>query len=79
MKSQHGKISYEAFEQSVLEHREIVAALKATNPERAGNPFAIRVERTGAIVSQTAAVQVPSAKRIQMVIGKSKNPNKQAA
>jgi DNA-binding GntR family transcriptional regulator len=41
------------WEQSVLEHREILAALKAGDAERAGNLFTVHVQRTGAIVSET--------------------------
>jgi DNA-binding GntR family transcriptional regulator len=45
------------WEQSVLEHREILGALKAGDAEKAGNLFAIHVERTGAIVAHTVANQ----------------------
>lgn len=45
------------WEQSVMEHREILAALKAGDAENAGILFAKHVERTGAIVAQTATTK----------------------
>lgn len=45
------------WEQSVLEHREILAALKAGDAKTAGDLFAVHVERTGAIVAHTVANQ----------------------
>lgn len=41
------------WEQSVIEHREILAALKDGDAERAGSLFAVHVERTGVIVAKT--------------------------
>lgn len=42
------------WEQSVLEHREILEALKHGDSEKAGRLFATHVERTGAIVTAMA-------------------------
>lgn len=53
------------WEQSVMEHREILAALKAGDTENAGILFAKHVERTGAIVAQTATTKAPRGSVVQ--------------
>lgn len=55
------------WEQSVMEHREILAALKAGDADLAGRLFAQHVERTGAIIAQAATTwsQNPGASAAQ--------------
>lgn len=53
------------WEQAVIEHRELLAALKAGDGEKAGALFAAHIERTGATVGQITTSRAPTQSRDQ--------------